>query len=319
MATAAFPRRVAWKPALRVLGFAVLVAIVAWRVDPAVVAASWRGAGAAELFGIAALFCTAMVVRVGKWALQLRALGFAFAAPALTRNFLLAVLLGAVTPMRVGEAYRVGAVRFQPERRLEQVALVGASLLLEKAYEVLGLFVLVAAGLFATEGAGAPGLAAVLALVAAGAVFGLCSVGPPAALVRAFPERLRTYAVAPLLRARDGLGGRGRLAVFGLTVLAHALNYAGGLGVYRLFGAMPAEVFLTRAPLVTLSNVLPVSIGGFGVRETAAMELFGRVGYPASSAAVAASLMFLCANLVPMLAWPLIVAWERLDARGVDR
>jgi hypothetical protein len=55
-------------------------------------------------------------------------------------------------------------------------------------------------------------------------------------------------------------------------------------------------------PLVTLTNVLPVSIGGIGVREMAAMEIFGNAGFPASCAALAASLMFLGANLLPSLA-----------------
>jgi uncharacterized membrane protein YbhN (UPF0104 family) len=294
------------------VGLVVLVGLVATRVDPAAVAASWRGASAADLGVITFFFLAAMAVRVSKWALQLRTLGFGFHPPTLARNFLLAVLLGAVTPMRVGEAWRLDAVQLAPGEKAPQLAVIGASLLLEKAYEVLGLLLLVAASaLLLDEGRAL--LLSTAPLLAVGFVLGVAPTRPPASLLHALPTRIRTLLAEPLLRARDGLGGRGRLGLLGLTLASHLLNYAGGLHVYRLFGDMSAALFLGRAPLVTLTNVLPVSVGGFGVREVAAMELFGAAGYPPSSAAVAASLMFLGANLVPLLALPFLWVWARVD------
>ncbi len=285
--------------AVRVIGLVVLVGFVAQRVDPAVVAAQWRGMSAAHAAMVGAAFCFAMALRIGKWSWQLRCLGLRFEPVAQARNFLMSVLLGAVTPMRVGELYRLTALQLDPARRSEQLALATASLLLEKGYEVLVLLVLVCIGAAFT----APLVTlAILPVLAVGFLFGLGEAAPPAWLERRLPARLRTWAVAPLLQARDGLPAAARWGLLGLTAAAHLSNLVGGLGIYRAFGPMPASIFLFRMPLVTLTNVLPVSVGGIGMREAAAMEIFGGAGFPPSSAAVAASLMFLGANLLPALA-----------------
>src|SRR4051812_17391048 len=88
---------------VRVVGLVVLVAVVARRVDVAAVRASWLGMSAVTGALVVCAFCSAMAVRIAKWGWQLRQLGLRFAPRELARNFLVAVLLGAVTPMRAGE------------------------------------------------------------------------------------------------------------------------------------------------------------------------------------------------------------------------
>ena len=299
--------------ALRVVGLVVFGALVASRIELGAVRAAWRGLSPGESALVAAVFLLAMAVRVGKWAWQLRSLGFAYSPVRLARSFLLGVLMGAVTPMRTGELYRLSGVDFDPTDRPRQLALATASLVLEKVYEVLTLVAFVTVGLIAP---GWPLAAALGAGTAFGAWLGLGSAAPPEWLSRLLPARLRALTLDPMLRARDGLGLAGRFGLFGLTALSHALNLVGALGVYRAFGPMPAFSFFTRMPLVTLTNVLPISIGGIGVREAAAMEIFGTSGFPASSAALAASVVFASANLLPAIALPALWAWPERAGRG---
>jgi uncharacterized membrane protein YbhN (UPF0104 family) len=56
-------------------------------------------------------------------------------------------------------------------------------------------------------------------------------------------------------------------------------------------GWSPDIVILTF-PLVILTNVLPITIGGLGVREAASAILLSHFGVPPSEAALAAFLMF---------------------------
>jgi hypothetical protein len=303
--------------AFRIAGLAILVALVLHRIDPAAVRAAWIGLTPLEAIGIGSAFFVAMSLRIVKWSVQLGLLGLHFDPLLQARNFLLAVLLGAVTPMRVGEVYRLGAIESVPERRGSDLALGAASLLLEKAYEVLVLLALVLVGALSSAPALAAGIAVVLVVAT---TLGVGSVAPPAGLVERLPQRVRVWIVEPALRARDGLRLRDRIGLVALTAICHFVNLRAGLGIYRAFGPMPWTTFFFRMPLITLTSAIPVSIAGVGLRETVAMSVFGRDGYAPSAAAVAASLMFVGANILPALALiPLeaVLRWRPRPTVGV--
>jgi hypothetical protein len=289
------------RAALRVVGLVALLAFVAGRVDLEAVRASWRGMSAGTAALAVGCFCAAMGVRVAKWGWQARAVGLAFQPAEQVRTFLWGILLGVVTPMRLGEVWRLSALRHTPETRADVLRLAAASLLLEKGYEVLVLLSLVAVGAVAALPVPWVG-AALLVPLLAGAAFGLSSLSPPAAWLARVPEAVRRNAVGPVLLARDRLPPRVRLGVLGLTYGAQGLNMLGGLQVYRAFGDIDGAVFFVGMPLLTFTSALPLTVSGIGLREVAAMELFGRTGYPADAAAVAASLVFLGANVLPTLA-----------------
>ncbi len=314
-APAAPPRRSPLKLALRLVGLVVLVGFVASRVDPGAVRASWRGmsAGAAAL--TAACFFAAMGLRVAKWSWQARAVGLVADPLEQARTFLWGILLGVVTPMRVGELWRLSAIRHTPDTRGAVLRLAAASLLLEKGYEIVVLLTLVVVGaLFALP---TPWVGAALLLpLLVGAAFGLLPVAPPGALRARLPAAVLENAVDPVLLARDRLPPAVRLGVLGLTFGAQALNMLGGLQLYRAFGDIGGWVFFTGMPLLTFTSALPVTVSGIGLREVAAMELFGRTGYPADAAAVAASLVFLGANVLPTVAVLPLEAGRLLRARS---
>jgi Lysylphosphatidylglycerol synthase TM region len=281
---------------LRVVGLLLLLGILLQRIDLVTVQQSWEGMGAGGILLCVACFGSAMAVRASKWNLQMRALGFTWDPLQQAQNFLLGVLIGAVTPMRVGELYRLSALHIAPELRAERLTVATASLLLEKGYEVLVLGSLVAVGALLL---GFPwvGILALLALLF-GAWAGLGSWRPPQWMV---PRALRSLADRGL-KARDGLPFSTRVSVLLLTMGAQSLNMVAGHQIYQSFGDVPFTRFFFGMPLLTFSSAVPVTIGGIGLRELAAMEVFRDAGIAPAAAAAAASLVFVGANLLPGLA-----------------
>jgi uncharacterized membrane protein YbhN (UPF0104 family) len=286
--------------ALRVLGLVLLVGFVLSRVDVDAVRASWRGMSPGAVALAAAGFCAAMAVRVVKWRRQAEAVGLAFAPGQAAPRFLLGVLLGVVTPMRLGELTRLSALSFAPERREATLALAASALLLEKVVEVVVLGSLAMLGAWVLL-PGTPAGPLALAGVAGLGTVALGTVTLPEALLARLPAGLRTRVVAPLLAARDGLPLARRLELLALTGVAQGANMLAGLQVYRAFGDLDLLTFVYGMPLLTFSSAAPVTISGIGLREAAAMQVFGGAGYPASGAAVAASVVFLGANVLSCL------------------
>jgi len=274
---------------LRVLGLVVLVAALLRKIEWAAVVASYRGVGAGELLGVALAVLAAMGLRLWKWQVQLRAMDLASAPPrVVARGFLLGVLLGAVTPLRIGEFYRVAAATPGGGEARGRAA---AGVLLDKGYELLVVLVTLAAGAVAVGLPLAAGVGAwVLVAALAWLVLGPASSGGGG-----------WRGVAALRAAKRGLGGGDRARLLAATTGAHALNLGAGLVIYRAFGELAVADYLLRIPMITLINTAPITVGGFGLRELTAMHLFGAVAYPAAGAAVAAAALFFAANVLPAL------------------
>lgn len=294
------------RAAIQVMGLLVLGAVVLQQVEWSAVAASYRGtsvrlAGAA---GVAVF--AAMGLRLWKWHMQVRAMGFTrVPAGVVARGFLLGVLLGAVTPLRLGELYRVSAatVGAPPGTRGKAVA----GVVLDKGYELFVVLLTLAFGAFLIR---APWWACAGASLCAAAVGWLVLGAPPTKPGTGVVARVQASFAA----AKQCLDDGRRLRLLAATLGAHALNVAAGLILWRAFGPMSVGDFVARIPLITLINTLPVTIGGFGLRELAAIELFGPVGYPAAAAAMAAASLFFAANVVPalvLLPCAAVAAWRR--------
>lgn len=280
-------RRRAWA-LLRVVGLVALVGLVLRRVEWGAVAASWRGASAATGACVGAAVVAAMVLRIHKWERLVRALGLV-RAPAwgVARGFLLGALLGAVTPLRLGELARVaGACAGEAEGAAGRAA---AGVLLEKGHELLVVLATLSLGSVLV------GMSVWTCVAIAGATAGVgwLALGPAGA------RRLRPLAA--LADAKRRIAGREQARLLALTGAAHGLNLAAGLAIYRAFGELALGDYAARIPVITLINTAPVTVGGFGLRELTAMELFGAIGYPASAAAVAAAALFFAANVLPAL------------------
>lgn len=279
---------------LRGIGLLVLGGAVLQRVEWSAVAASYRGVTPAAALAVVAAALAAMGLRLWKWRVQVRAMALGEASPAVVaRGFLLGVLLGAVTPLRAGELYRIAGATAGAGS--EARARAAAGVVLDKGYELLVVLATLAVGAVLV---GMPGWACGLAWLAAGGI-GWLVLGPSAAAAAGGGVVARLRATLSAAKRSLDRGDRARLLAG--SVGAHALNLTAGLLIWRAFGDLSLGDYVVRIPLITLLNALPVTIGGFGPRELAAIELFGPLGYPAGAAAVAAASLFFAANVLPAL------------------
>ena len=112
------------------------------------------------------------------------------------------------------------------------------------------------------------GIAAVVAVLGASVALAVWRRGP--ASVTALASDLRSALLAPGLRwVHAGLS----LALTGSFMLGFAL-------VALALGLEPLGVVFTAVPLVLVAMALPLSVGGWGIRELAVASLFGLLGQP---------------------------------------
>jgi uncharacterized membrane protein YbhN (UPF0104 family) len=97
-------------------------------------------------------------------------------------------------------------------------------------------------------------------------------------------------------------------ATLGLAVAVHMLSLIAFLLIARGIGvSVSAATFLGVATLLTFAQVLPISIGGWGVREAAAVGLLGLVGVEPGAAllsSVVLGISYAVASLPGALIWP---------------
>jgi len=217
-----------------------------------------------------------------RWAELARPLGFEFPRWLFVRRFFEGMFFSLCLPSSIGgdvvKAYRIGDTT--PRRLLagctvladrltglSALAVLGGAALAARKYELsLPMTLLVAGGLLAVALA-----AFLLALAFLDTIVGLLPEGPG----RRFLSQLLPYQQRPSLIAK-AIGWSFLVQAGGAVSVAVS---ARALGVEQ-----PLSVWFSVVPLVALAMVLPISIGGFGVRENATAFLLSEQGVPVDRA-----------------------------------
>ena len=101
-------------------------------------------------------------------------------------------------------------------------------------------------------------------------------------------------------------------AVLGLSVFTIALTIVAFKFIADGIGSrLPLGIWTMVVPPVTLIQLLPVSLAGWGVRETALVVALGSCGVPAEAALATSILLGMCMILVGLpggLIW--LVGWD---------
>lgn len=241
------------------------------------------------LAGLAASVLVQMVAGV-RWAALARPLGFQRPRRFFIWRFFEGMFFSLCLPSSIGgdviKAYRIGDTT---SRRL----LAGCSVLADRLTGLSALGVLagtaLAAGKYGLGLAGTLGVAlALLAGVLGVFWLGLQSIDrimnllPEAHRARAFLAQLLPYQQRPLL-IMQAVGWSFVVQVGGAVVVAMMAR--------TLRVDLPLVVWFSVVPLVALLMVLPVSIGGFGMRENAMEILLGEHGV-AKDQAIAVALLW---------------------------
>jgi uncharacterized membrane protein YbhN (UPF0104 family) len=268
----------------------------------------WLGALAVTLVG--------QVVAGMRWAALARPLGFDFPHRFFVRRFFEGMFFSLCLPSSIGGDV-VKAVRIGTSTPMRLLA--GCSVLADRLTGLSALGVLVGTAVIARNNAlGTPATFAVFAglLMAVLVGFWLAlalldrvhAVLPEGSAARDFVARLLPYRQRPSLV----LLAVGWSFVVQLAGVAAVVLVARALGVEQ-----PALVWLSVVPLVALAMVLPISIGGFGVRESTIEYLLLGYGVPAQ-AGVAIGLLWGMCTLIAGLVGGVLFLLERQPAAAAD-
>ena len=219
--------------------------------------------------------------------------------------------VGVFTPSTTGlDAYRILAVR----RYTGDTSCGSRPILAEKVFGLLALG-LVACPCISLSSVGMDqevALLSTLGLVGA-TLIGLSLLRQPhrlATLVVVLPKRVRPLATRGLeLVSLERLDFGTSIKAALLSVGSHTLTAAVFVFSALALGidAPPDQLFLTGV-LIILGTLLPITMGGIGVREGLSVTLLGAVGVAAPPALLAGTLAFLCTQ-PPALVGGILSLW----------
>lgn len=278
------PARRGWLLALKVL---VTLGLLGWLVRQMVLrdgvdalleraaqlSPVWVMAAVALHFGSA----TAGVLR---WRTLLAARGIAQPWGVLFRSFFVGRFLGAFTPSTTGlDGYRLWDIG----RRTNDYTTSGAVILVEKLVGLVGMatvcLVLLPFGLLERLGMVGVLVAVGMASVALVGLFVLASPARASTLARLMPRPLRGRATKLAEALAGGVSAKTIAIALALGIVSHACLSA-------TFAASGLAVGIALSPLtllavgnaIVISVLLPISIGGVGVREGVAVALLVSAG-----------------------------------------
>lgn len=312
----------AWGGFLAKLAFsAACLGWVAHRVDPAALWRSLQDASPAWLaFGFL-LFLLAIPAGGLRWWVALRALGQRVALGRLTGLFWIVTAMSQFLPAVAGDAARVwlGARAGLP------LSAALNSTVLERVAMLLVLVLIVAAATplsarFVMPPAGSGGIQPLTWAVplALAGLAGVAVLARADAALRRLPVNARLAGPARhVVAALSALSADTRrlawspwtLPMLALCLVGHLNFVAAAWALGRGLGlGLPAPAYLAFIPLVIAVTILPISVGGWGLREGLLVGLMTRAGVPAETA-LAFSLLFGATSTAASL--PGLVLWWR--------
>lgn len=298
-----------WRLAARLAVAPVLLLVLAWLLEPARVVTVLARFQPAWLAPIVALSVVQFVVSAWRWRFTAARLGLSLSLRAALADYYLASLVNQCLPGGVlGDAARA----WRHGRIAEQPLAAAQAVVVERAAGQLGMGLMALASLPLL-----PGLLARLGDYPIALVGTLTGVALASVLAWRH-ARLRPHAVLPrtLLARRVWPVQLASSLVVAATYVGTYYLAARALGVPRTLPEM-----LPLIPPILFAMVIPVSVAGWGVRESAAAGIWAMAGFPAAEG-VAISLAYGAVNLVlasPGLGVMLVRAWARPRHSGDGR
>ncbi len=260
-----------------------------------------------------ALHGLAVLTGVLRWRTLLAAAGLSLPLAWLARSFLIGRFIGAFTPSTTGlDGWRL----FDAGKKTGALAKSTAVIAVEKLVGLVGM-ALVCAALAPIGGAellGASAIGVALAL-AGGAILGLALMRRPALVARVasiLPRRLGAKIVGALAELSLSLSTLTRATLLGvlshLAISAVFWATAGALGL-----EVDAWTLLTVGNAIVLAVLLPVSIGGVGVREGVAVMLLATASVASTDAVLVALLGYLTGQVPALIGGALFALDKRAD------
>lgn len=252
------------------------------------------------------LHAVAVLGGVLRWRILLRAAGLEVPLAWLARSFLVGRFVGAFTPSTSGlDGWRLWDVG----RRTGAMGKSAAAIVVEKLVGLVGM-ALVCAALAPMGDRLGPGAIGVAVALAAGAVVALSMMRRPALVARVasiLPKRMGAKLTGALSELKLELPSLSRATLLGvgshLALSAVFWATAGALGL-----EVDGWTLLAVGNAIMLAVLLPVSVGGVGVREGVAVVLLGTAGVASTDAVLVALLGYLTGQVPALLGGALFAA-----------
>lgn len=293
-----------------------LLAFLLTRVDVRATVDAFRGAEVRYLLAALALYLAGVPLRAYRWQGLLSALHVSVPLRRLTSLYFVGTFFNNLLPTGVGG----DVVRAYELNKDGSGAAVAASTVL--ADRATGLLVLLAMALVSTlfgYRLVSPNLVLVIAAVSLGSFAGVGvllwdslwrKVG------RRFPGLRRLLArkgIADFYRFLQTYRGRPIVNALLISLIFNVVLIAVNDLIALSMGVrVSLWYFLLFVPLISFSLVLPISVSGLGVRESAYVLLFGQAGV-AAPLALAMSLAFYALNIVTGIIGGVIYALQGFD------
>jgi uncharacterized membrane protein YbhN (UPF0104 family) len=287
---------------VRILGSAILLAVIAWRLDWGHVAAALHRLGIGYLLGAVLLYVSLQVASSLRWRLLARVQGFDGPLFRYVAYYFIGMFFNLALPTSVGGDvvrvwYLAGQEGSGPVAGRRLAALV--SVLAER---VNGVVVLVTLACVSTLLCSTPlETWLVWTVVGIGVVTLLALVSVPGlrALFGAFPLLATSTKLAPLNRlVDDGWRYSHRPGVLVSATLLSVVVQVGNVVIGYLIGQalglpVPALYYGLIVPLVALLALVPISLNGMGLREAGFIVLLLPLGVGEAEAVTFGFLTFM--------------------------
>jgi len=289
--------------ALKLVATTTLIVLILRRVSLDAIVERGRAVDPGMLVAAAVLGVLFTLLKSYKWCFLVCRSGARSTFAAALRSYLIGMGAGLVTPGRVGE---VGRAWDLPEgERLRGAGLVGV----DKFLDLGVVFSLACVGGFLVIG----GVAGIAFAAVAGVLLGF--LYRPQALLRLverFIAGKRGEArIVPVIQAFRALSTAELNASLAMTCVAYAIVLVEFYLLVLGFEPVAFHAVILVFPVVMLMNILPVTIGGLGVREGTSALLLSRFGVSDEAAVGAAFLIFFFNTLLPGLAGALLFLRRR--------
>lgn len=278
---------------VRVAATVALLTAIVWTVQPhklVVVLSKIRPTGVAAAVALLVPF---LFMKALKWRMAARAFGLAITLSEAVRSFMAGLGVSVVTPLRIGEVSRLYVAS---RDRLPHAA---SALVLDKMFDLATIFALsmFGAAVFWGRAGWIFGSAVVFASVAAlpfayRALTGLIRRADQFGFRLAGVDDLNTLDTSTVQRSRLLLLGVLSMAAYVLAIFQF----------YFLLAAFRRTTILAAffsLPLMTLTNLFPITIGNVGVREAVAIAATRAFGVSSQDAFCASILLFLIDMVLP--------------------
>lgn len=306
-----------WILAAKLLVSAGLIAWMLYLVDAEVVLERLRGVKLSFLLAALGILLIQVGLSALKWRLILRAEGHSEPYGALLRIYLTGSFFSLFLPTSFGgDVYRVAALR-----KTVQVAKGTASVLFDRITGLSALLAIAMVGIVAVaESPAIAALAATALMLGIGTFFAL-NTELAARSLTALEKYAALSFLVKLVRSFQAYRRNWRMVIaasmiallfqFNIVIVNYCYVLALGLDI-------PFEVLVMVIPLAYLTEVLPISINGIGVRESALVGLLVSLGFPADYGLAIGFLIIAGRYLIGLLGGALYLAAVAAQGRSAS-